>query len=153
QELTATFLPRTCRSTGVHGDWPLSGYAMLARAAGTMRSVMSLIPERRATDAAVLLRTLFESVVTFVWIAIDPDVTADAWVRGGRRQRIKADNDLRQDGAPALLEPDVRAQFETLIAAGPMMPESLAVRAEQADAHWASRVDAVEADPTSTRSF
>jgi hypothetical protein len=153
QELTASFLPCTVASSGIHGDWPLSGYAMLARSAGTMQSVMALIPQRRATDAAVLLRTLFESTVTFAWIAIDPAVNAEAWVRWDRRQRLKAHNDLRQDGARALLEPAVRAQFEALIAARPMMPESLAVRAEQADAHWATHVKAIEADPPAPAAF
>ncbi len=103
QELTWSFLPRTFASTGVPSDWPLSGFAMLARACGTLSSVMALIPQRRAGDAAVLARTLVEEVVSFAWIAIDPASNADAWLRWDRRQRLKLDNDMRDMGAPAVL--------------------------------------------------
>ena len=41
---------------------------MLARIGGTADSIVALIPERRATDAAVLLRTLLESVVAFTFM-------------------------------------------------------------------------------------
>jgi Family of unknown function (DUF5677) len=153
RELTSTFLPRTMPSTGDHADWPLSGFAMLARACGTAESALALAVERRATDAGALSRTLFEEVVTFAWIAIDPAANAQAWVRWDRRQRIKLDNDLVDCGAPGLLDPQVREQFEALIASGPMMPEDLPQRTVDADAHWAPRVDAIEPDPTSERSF
>lgn len=153
RELTSTFLPRTMPSAGDHGDWPLSGFAMLARACGTAASAIALAAERRATDAGALSRTLFEEVVTFAWIAIDPVVNAPAWVRWDRRQRIKLDNDLVDKGAEPWLTPQVRKEFEALIAAGPMMPEDLALRAVHADAHWAPRIDAIEPDPTSERSF
>ncbi len=104
-------------------------------------------------DAGVLSRSLFEQVVTFAWIAIDPATNADAWVRWDRQQRIKANNDLVDRGAPPLLEPDVREQFRAFIDAGPVMPDNLAQRAEEADRYWAPQVDAIEPDPTSSRSF
>jgi hypothetical protein len=153
RELTSTFLPRTMPSTGDHGDWPLTGFAMLARACGTAESVLTLAAERRATDAGTLSRTLFEEVVTFAWIAIDPAVNARAWVRWDCRQRIKLDNDLVDKGAAPWLTPQVRQQFEAVIATGLMMPEDLAQRAADADAHWAPRVGSIEANPTSERSF
>lgn len=153
RELTSAFLPTTMPSAGEHGDWPLTGFAMLARACGTAESVLSLADERRATDAGTLSRTLFEEVVTFAWIAIDPPVNAQAWVRWDRRQRLKLDNDLVDKGAAPVLTPGVREQFEAAIAAGPMMPEALAQRAADADAHWAPRVAAIEASPTNERSF
>lgn len=153
RDLTSTFLPTTMPSSGDHGDWPVTGFAMLARASGTAESVIALAAERRAVDAGTLSRALFEEVVTFAWIAIDPAVNANAWVRWDRRQRIKADNDLVDRGAPALLTPQVRQQFEAFVNAGPVMPENLAERAADADAHWAPRIDAIEANPTSERSF
>ena len=153
QELTWSFLPRTFASTGVPSDWPLSGFAMLARACGTLSSVMALIPQRRAGDAAVLARTLFEELVSFAWIAIDPASNADAWLRWDRRQRIKLDNDMRDMGAPAVLLPDVRQAFEALIASGPMMPHNLAQRATEADGHWSRHITAIKDDPAGERTF
>jgi Family of unknown function (DUF5677) len=153
QELTWSLFPRTYASAGVPGDWPLTGFAMLSRACGTLGSLMALIPERRSGDAAVLARTLFEEVVTFAWIAIDADTNAEAWVRWDRRQRIKADNDMQDVGAPALLDPDVLQAFEAVIAGGPMMPDDLTQRARDADAYWSQHVDAIMDDPAGERTF
>jgi hypothetical protein len=126
---------------------------MLARACGTTKSVIALAAERRAVDAGTLSRALFEEVVTFAWIAIDPAVNSEAWVRWDRKQQVKADNDLVDKGAPALLTPQVRQQFEAFINTGPVMPENLAERPADADAHWAPLVGAIEANPTHERSF
>lgn len=153
RHLTLRFLPRTEPWTGGHGDWPLVGFAMLGRACGTAECVIALAAERRAVDAGVLSRALFEQVVTFAWIAVDPAVNTDAWVRWDRQQRIKYDNDLRDRGGQRELEPEVRQEFEDFIAAGPAMPDNLAERAEKADVQWSPRVKAIDADPTSERSF
>lgn len=153
RELTSTFLPRTVPSTRRHGDWPLVGFAMLARACGTLESVAALAPSRRAVDAGALSRVLFEETVTFAWIAIDPSVNLDAWVRWDRRQRLNADNDLAQRGGAPLLSDHVRADYKRFIDNGPMMPENLTERAEQVDVHWSARVAAIEADPLSPTSF
>jgi hypothetical protein len=153
RELTSTFLPRNEPFTAGHGDWPLIGFAMLARSCAIAESAIALAAERRAVDAGVLTRALFEQVLTFAWIAIQPDVNADGWVRWDRQQRIKADNDLCDLGADPLLEPAVRRKFEEFIAGGEAMPDQLPLRAKQADAHWAPRIEAISAEPTSTRSF
>jgi Family of unknown function (DUF5677) len=150
RRLTDGFLPQTVASTGAHGDWPLAGWAMLSRACGTLDSVMALIGERRATDAGVLVRSLFEQAVTFAWIAIDPTEHALAWVRWDRAERKKAHNDLLQHGGPALLEPKTLQDFEAVIASGPVMP-NLAQRAEAADTHWAAQIAAVRNPSTSFR--
>jgi hypothetical protein len=150
--LAGRSFPREVASTGAHGDWPITGWGMLARMGGTADSIVALIPERRATDAAVLLRTLLESLVTFAWIGIDPPEHAPGWLRWDRRQRIKADNDVIQSGAQPLLDPQTREDFERIIDAGAAMPDDLSQRATQVDRYWGPRLDAVDEDPTSTRS-
>ena len=150
RRLTDGLLPRTVASTGGHGDWPLTGWAMLSRACGTLDSVMALIDERRATDAGVVVRSLFEQAVTFAWIAIQPNDNALAWVRWDRTERKKAHNDLLQHGGPALLDPQTVVNFDAVIAAGPLMP-NLAQRAEEADTHWAAQIAAVRNPSTSFR--
>lgn len=150
--LTRRFLPATFKSAGRHSDWPLAGYAMMSRACGTLGSVMALIPERRASDAAVLTRVLYEEIVTFAWIGVDPSDHAEAWVRWDRDWRIKADNDLQDIGAEPLLDPGVRQDFERGRDAGELMPD-LAQRATAADQHWSKRLDAIADDPTSPRTL
>jgi hypothetical protein len=150
RRLTDGFLPRSVASPGTHEDWPLAGWAMLSRACGTLNSVVALIGERRATDAGVLTRSLFEQAVTFAWIAIDPRENALAWVRWDRSERQKAHNDRLQHGGPALLEPETLRDFAAVIASGPVMP-NLAQRAEQADAHWSAQLAAVRNPNTSFR--
>jgi hypothetical protein len=111
---------------------------------------MALIEERRATDAGVLVRSLFEQAVTFGWIAINPNDNAPAWVRWDRTERKKAHNDLLQHGGPTLLDRQTIVDFDAVIAAGPVMP-NLAQRAEQADTHWGAQIAAVRNPSTSFR--
>ncbi len=150
RRLTEGFLPRTVASTGAHEDWPLAGWAMLARACGTLDSVVALIGNRRATDAGVLTRSLFEQAVTFAWIAIQPEENALAWVRWDRAERMKAHNDLVQRREPGLLAPQTVEDFKAVIASGELMP-NLPQRAEEADAHWAPTIAAVRSRRTSFR--
>jgi hypothetical protein len=146
-------LPMQITSDGRHGDWPISGWAMLARMNGTARSIVTLIPERRATDAAVLLRALFECVVTFAWIGIKPTDHAPAWLRWDRKQRLKLDNDVIASGADPVLTPETRRDFEAIVDAGPSMPDALPQRAEEVDRFWGPRIDLFEKDPNSNRSM
>jgi hypothetical protein len=60
---------------------------------------------------------------------------------------------MRDMGAPALLEPDVRQTFDTFIDSGPSMPGDLAQRAMQADSHWSQHTEAVRNDPAGERTF
>ena len=108
RHVVAPLFPREVPSNGAHGDWPITGWALLARMNGIADAILALIPERRAVEAAVLARTLLESMITFAWIGIDPPDNAPAWLRWDRRQRIKADNDVISSGAPALLDPQTR---------------------------------------------
>jgi hypothetical protein len=152
RQVATQMFPRAVASNGEHGDWPITGWAMLARMGGTADSIVALIPQRRATDAAVLSRTLLESVITFAWIGIDPPAHAPAWLRWDRRQRLKADNDVTQSGASALLDAQARQDFERIVATGPAMPEDISQRATQVDTYWGPRLAAVDEDPASSGS-
>jgi hypothetical protein len=153
QRITQRLLPVTLESGGTHDAWPIMGWAMLARASGTLDSIMALLARRRATDAGALNRVLFEHIVTLAWVAIDADEHPREWMRWDRRQRLKVDNDLREQGAEALLDPTTRAQFEAQVAEGPLMPDNVAVRAQEADAHWSVVTHVIQARPTDARSF
>ena len=70
----------------------------------------------------MLARTLLESMFTFAWIGIARPTTRP---RGcaGTAVNASGDNDVISSGAPALLDPQTRADFEQIIAAGPAMPD------------------------------
>lgn len=126
---------------------------MLARACSTLNAVLDLAPPRRVADAAVLTRTLFEELVIFAWVAIDPDEHPARWVRWDRRQRIKADNDLQDKGLDPLLTPQARAAFEAEVAAGDLMPDNLIELTLAVDAHWSTVSTIFQSDPKGRRSF
>ena len=126
---------------------------MLARVGGTVDSIMALVDQRRATDAAVLLRTMFECTVTLAWIGIDPSEHAQRWLRWDRMQRIKADNDLQQQGVEPILAERTRQDFQAIVDAGPAMPDSLTQRAEEADRFWGARLENIDSTPSGARSL
>jgi hypothetical protein len=151
--VTARYLPVQLPSDGDPADWPVLGWAMLARATLTLDSLMELLPWRRAADASVLVRCLYEQVVTFAWIAIDPADHSEQWVRWDRRQRIKVDNDLQEHGSIPLLDPETRAAFEAKASEGPNMPSQVPVRAAAVDAHWSQFSALFHAGPADQRSM
>lgn len=152
-DLTRRFYPVTHTTDGTQDSWPTMGWALLARAHGTLESIMALLARRRAADAAALHRVLFEHVLTLAWVAIDPAEHPRRWLRWDRKQRLKADRDLVDLGADRLLETEVRAAFEAEVRAGPSMPDSIIERAIEADRHWSQHTHVIQASPTEPRSF
>jgi hypothetical protein len=53
--------------------------ALIARMAGILESTRPLAEPERQYDALILLRSLYEHVVTFLWLAIDPEPRVDEW--------------------------------------------------------------------------
>jgi hypothetical protein len=122
-------------------NWDVVAPAMLFSAANCLLSLRWLAmagAPRREQDASVLLRRLYEHVVDFAWIAIDPVVNAKKWVSDDYWYRIKIDNEMTLLGQP-VLDPTVRVGYEAYISDNGRMPD-LASRAEAADRHWSTRV-------------
>lgn len=80
-------------------------------------------------------------------------MNARAWLRWDRRQRIKADNDLHDARSCAAARSDYASRFRARHCRGPAMPDSLAERAVQADAHWVSRSEIFAAEPNAPTSL
>jgi Family of unknown function (DUF5677) len=55
------------------------GPALLAKAAGTLASMILLLPAHGMVDAMTLLRALYEGTVQLSWVAIDPDAHLPRW--------------------------------------------------------------------------
>lgn len=121
----------------VQDNWDVVAPAMLFSASSCLLSIRLLAETqapRREQDAIVLLRRLYEHVVDFAWIAINPAVHAKKWVADDRFYRLKIDDDFAKLGR-AELASSKRAEFEQYIKANGRMPD-VASRADAADKHW-----------------
>jgi hypothetical protein len=117
-------------------DWSLAGPAILAAAAGTLDAILTLRTLEHELDESNLLRGLYEYSVTFAWIAADPDVRIQRWLKYDYSERLRTDADFRAAGTP-LLDDDVRVELEAYGAGVRMMPD-LASRSDAADASWSA---------------
>jgi hypothetical protein len=103
--------------------------ASLVRMAEAVETIMALLRDRRDIDALVLVRSLYEQAVTFMWVGIDPYEHADLWVQDAERAQLKIHNEAKDYGF-GFLTPREVASAER--AKG--MPR-LADRAKQVDLH------------------
>jgi hypothetical protein len=85
-QLVADALPITTYVSDPKDWWPVTGPALVARAARTLQSLMLLYDARCDLDAATLTRTLFEQLLTFAHLAHAP----------GERLMDYENDDLRQ---------------------------------------------------------
>lgn len=86
--------------------WRMFATAFIARMAGTVETMMDLADDGRQADSAVLLRALYEHMVTFAWILVDPEPRLDWWADDARREMRKLHNDADVYGMGFLSEAD-----------------------------------------------
>lgn len=123
-------------------NWHLVGPAMLFSAASCLVSLRYLAEApapRRDQDAFVLLRRLYEHVVDFAWIAIDPTAHAPRWVGDDFYHRLKLDDDFIKLGRGSL-SAKTRAEYQSFVDSHTGLPQ-VVQRAEAADNHWSTRID------------
>ena len=125
----------------VQDNWDVVAPAMLFSASSCLLSLRLLAETpapRREQDAIVLLRRLYEHIVDFAWIAIDPAVHVKKWVADDRYYRLKIDDDFARLGQ-AQLKPTKRTEFDQYLKAHGRMPD-VASRADAADKHWSKLI-------------
>jgi Family of unknown function (DUF5677) len=153
--LTALVRPYLPVDVLVHGPadaWPLVGPALIARATGSLEAILALVPLKREADAGTLLRSLYEHVTTFAWLAAEPGAERmRRWLKSDCEERLRMDDDCRKVGVK-ILDDDIREGFEETVAALPKGMPVLLDRAEAADGHWVSRVAGLR-DSTTPTSF
>ena len=131
-------LPRHVPPTG--SEWDFYGPAMISRMIDTVESALALMADDRAVDGAVLVRVLYEHVVKFCWISIDPAANYPAWQMDSEFWDRKLHNDalaigvLGNDGTPVVAE---------LRPLGDVAQLALAV-----DRYWSERISAFTAPTT-----
>ena len=106
---------------------------------GTLAHEVSNDQRNRDWHAALLLRSLYEYVVTFCWIAADAtDGRCRDWVADDLRYRLISTNELEDLGAPPM-DPAIRAQYQAAVDAATRLP-NVETRARAADAHWGATI-------------
>jgi hypothetical protein len=109
--------------------------ALVARMAGIVASMRPLAEARHQADALVLLRALYEHLITFLWLAIDPDPRVGDWYRHTLAHRKALHHDALQFGVEDVLTPE---QLEKAEEAETLKP--LEQRANEADEFWGPRI-------------
>jgi hypothetical protein len=125
-------------------DWPVFAAACLARAHYALESTQALC-ERRL-DAAVLTRVLYEHVVMFAWVAIDPTEHLPRLLCSEIAERRKAINDLKSLGEDASHIESVGklvAELDTFTKPESPVEPALPVPdlALHADRYWTARLE------------
>lgn len=123
------------------GNWMgVLGPGLLLKAAGTLRSMLLLMPGGGTVDALALLRTLYENIVILSWIAIDPEAHMSLWVATSAYWEIEEHKDWEKVGGGLRTEDELRDLKEQ---AGPGKADglpSVPKMASEADEYWGGRV-------------
>ena len=113
--------------------------ALLIKAVSIMRSLLDLARHGHNPEAMILARSLADHVITFAWLAIDPEAHYPRWERGDARDRLAAHERFQKRGR-TLLEPGAKQLFERQKANPVKYPPDMAGRADKADDYWAPRL-------------
>lgn len=114
--------------------WRIAATAMVARMAGMLDSITALLGTRRQSDALILIRVLYEHVVVFCWMLIDPEERVIEWASNATRRR----RTLHFDAADFGIE--VMAEEELAEAEGARLHARLGELADEVDDFWPARV-------------
>lgn len=113
--------------------------ALLIKTASIMRTLLDVTRHDRNADVMIVARPLADHVITFAWLAVDPERHYQRWERGDARDRLAAEERWQKRGR-TLLEPEVKRMFERTKANQVKYPPDMAGRADKADMYWAPRV-------------
>jgi Family of unknown function (DUF5677) len=139
--------------------WSIQVAPALTRMADTVDAAMSLMTGEFYVDGPTLLRSLYEQVVTFAWVAVNPGSEQpvsrlDRWVREARYERLKLHNDavqfrirppvLTKAEASAIrvslgMEDDAGNRLRDKPLADHILPE-VPQRAYDADIYWSQKI-------------
>ncbi len=130
-ELVANRLPQ--RFYREH-RWRMVGTAMIVRMADIVDSLMVLMTGGCGVDSSILLRVLYEHVVTYCWISIDRDGNYDRWRSGGLYYQRALHNDALPYGIQILSQAELQATK------GAKKPPSVPAMAKDVDEHWGGQL-------------
>lgn len=131
-ELVTAHLPQ--RFYPSEHPWRMFGAAVIVRMADTMESMMALMAAGLPIDGLILLRTMYEQVIRYLWVSIDPDTHMEAWGSNARWHLRKLHNDALKFGQ-AVMDDD-----ELAAAKGSKELPGLADLARAVDTHWGGKM-------------
>jgi hypothetical protein len=114
--------------------WAMYDAAALLRMSDTVEGMMLLMARRKDGEALVLLRSLYEQAVVFMWAAIDPEERHRRWGEESNVMLLRAHNELLPYGHTLLTPAEVKA-CEAAKGTPPVDAMARAV-----DDYWTSRV-------------
>lgn len=132
-------LPLEEDATGPADAWPLVGSALLAHATSNLNSIFRLRSHAAHNDSSRLLRSLYDHVVTFAWLAVEPPGRIAVWRKADLEARLKIDKEFTQ-ASQRLLPDAVRSQMERDVDSVEGSAPGLADKALRADEHWIPRI-------------
>lgn len=119
--------------------WRMLGAAMVVRMSDTTRSILALTRSGFSGDAMILLRTLYEQIVIYCWIAINPEEHLDRWKEDAEYQQFKLHNDALPFDAQVL----TASELEQVAKAKKL--QNIADLAGDIDRYWPSRISGFRA--------
>lgn len=131
-ELVMTQLPQRFYR-GEH-PWRMFGAAVILRMADTVESMMALMSAGLPIDGLILLRTLYEQVIRYLWVSINPDNHMQAWGSNARWHLRKLHNDALRFGQ-TIMDDDELAAADGAKELPPLADLALAV-----DDHWGGKM-------------
>lgn len=148
-ELVSKRLPQEFEITGDTDAWPGVGVALLSRMAGTLEAVLDLQHAQRETDSGTLLRSLYEHVVHFAWLAAQPDAgRLKRWREYDDLMHLRAIIDARAYGIELSDDdPDKIKARLTELRGKELKTDQLAA---EADEYWAALLPGVNDHPERT---
>lgn len=139
-DLVRPHMPIEVHVQGPADAWPLVGPSLLAREIGSLEAIFALRSLGREADPIVLLRGLYDHVVTFAWLAADPgEERHRRFLKSDSKARLAANDDCRKVGVP-LLNDAKRAEYQRHVDELPKEMPRLSQRAEAADEHWTGNI-------------
>jgi hypothetical protein len=120
-------------------EWKFAATAFMARFGDQLSSMAVLIERHHYTDAALVLRSIYESCVMFCWISADPDARFPLWMDHSERGRSVAINEANERFGIEVPEDEIdrvdRGRDLRRL-------DGVANLARVADEHWSERIDA-----------
>jgi len=141
-KIASQIFPATIPGSGANDEWLIAGPGLMARATRTLHAMHLLKAGGFEADGYTLLRSLYEHVTRFAWLAVDPPKHLPLWLKWDREERLKVDNDLIEAKDQRRLPGAVRAQFEAERDSIPGKLQPLKELAQQADDYWSARLEA-----------
>lgn len=131
-ELVTSHLPQRFYP-GEH-PWRMFGAAIIVRMTDTVESMMVLMTAGLPIDGLILMRALYEQVVRYLWVSIDPDSNMEAWGSNARWHMRKLHNDALKFGQTVMDDDELAA------AEGARELPGLADLALAVDKHWGGKM-------------